>query len=99
MPGVNPGLPNAVQVSDPQNEGDVQLVNQACVDAVNSCQNSVIGPFITSGRDPYDITPKVPDPFPPSTYLEYLNDADIQAAIGARVNFTQSNDAVGSAEI
>ena len=88
---------NAVQISDPQNEGNVQLVNQACTDAVKSCQNTVIGPFMASGRDPYDITQKLPDPFPPSTYLEYLNQADVQASIGARVNFTQSNDAVSSA--
>lgn len=88
---------NAVQISDPQNEGNVQLVNQACTDAMRSCQNTVIGPFMASGRDPYDITQKVPDSFPPSTYLEYLNQADVQASIGARVNFTQSNDAVSSA--
>ena len=87
----------AVQISDPLNGGDVRLVNQACKDAVTSCQNTVIGPFVASGRDPYDITQKVPDPFPASTYLEYLNQADVQASIGARVNFTQSNDAVSSA--
>ena len=88
---------NAVKASDPQNEGDLGIVNQACRDAQDSCQKSVIAPFVNSGRDPYDITQKVPDSFPPSTYLEYLNEADVQAAIGAVVNYTQSNDAVHSA--
>ncbi|KAL9124920.1 MAG: hypothetical protein Q9217_005800 [Psora testacea] len=88
---------NALDGSDPRNEGDVGTVNQACRDAQDSCQKTVITPFVTSGRDPYDVTQKMPDAFPPSTYLEYLNDADVQAAIGVVVNYTQSNDAVNSA--
>ena len=85
---------NGVKASDPQNDGDVSIVNQACRAAQEGCRESVIAPFATSGRDPYDITQKMPDPFPPSTYLEYLNEADVQAAIGVVVNYTQTNDAV-----
>ncbi|KAL9098637.1 MAG: hypothetical protein Q9163_005741 [Psora crenata] len=88
---------SALDASDPQNKGDVGLVNEACREAQNSCQETIVAPFGTSGRNPYDITQKMPDPFPPSTYLEYLNAAEVQAAIGAGVNYTQSNDAVNSA--
>ena len=88
---------DAVRASDSQNEGDVSTVNQACRDAQETCQNSVIAPFVTSGRDVYDIAQQMPDPFPPSTYLEYLNEAEVQAAIGTSINYTQSDVVVNSA--
>ena len=84
----------AVSSMDPKNEGDVALVNQKCQTAQVSCNNNLLGPYQKSGRSIYDITQKTPDPFPPSTYLEYLNLADVQAAIGAAVNYTESNPAV-----
>ena len=87
----------ALKASDPQSNGDVGIVSQACSDAQNACQRSVVGPYVTSGRNPYDITQKVDDPFPPSTYLDYLNGADVQSAIGVAINYTQSNDAVAQA--
>ena len=85
---------NAVAAQDPADDGDVAAVNQICKNAEDTCNNDVISPFKDSGRDPYDITQKVPDPFPPSFYLEYLNDPDVQAAIGVAVNYTESNNAV-----
>ena len=88
---------NAVASQDPADEGDVATVNQICKTAETTCNNDVIGPFTDSGRDPYDITQKMPDPFPPSTYMEYLNNADVQAAIGVAVNYTESNLAVQNA--
>ena len=88
---------NAVAAQDPQNDGDVTTVNQICANAQNTCNNEVIGPYYSSGRDVYDITQNMPDPFPPSTYLEYLNNADVQAAIGVAVNYTQTNPAVANA--
>ena len=88
---------DAVAFQDPSSTGDVVTVNQVCKNAQTTCNNDVIGPYTNSGRDPYDITQKIPDPFPPSTYLEYLNNADVQAAIGVAVNYTESNDAVQNA--
>ena len=88
---------DAVASLDPNNDGDVGSVNTICQNAQQSCTNTVIAPFMASGRDPYDITQTMPDPFPPSTYLEYLNSGDVQAAIGAPVNYTQSNEAVAAA--
>ncbi|MCJ1465486.1 hypothetical protein MMC07_004104 [Pseudocyphellaria aurata] len=84
----------AVASMDPENEGDMASVNQQCQTAQVSCNNNLIGPYEKSGRNVYDITQKTPDPFPPSTYLEYLNLADVQAAIGAAVNYTETNRAV-----
>ena len=90
---------DAVSSQDPANEGDVAAVNNICKTAQTTCNNEVLAPFTTSGRDVYDITQQNPDPFPPMSYLEYLNSADVQAAIGVRVNFTQSNAAVNNAFI
>ena len=90
---------NAVTSQDPSDDGDVSTVNQICEDAQNACNNDVIGPYMASGRDVYDITQTTPDPFPPSTYLEYLNYADVQAAIGVSINYTESNPAVQNAFI
>ena len=88
---------NAVASQDPADNGDVATVNQICKNAQTTCNDQVIGPYMNSGRDPYDITQKLPDPFPPSSYMEYLNDADVQAAIGVAINYTQSNVAVQDA--
>ena len=88
---------NAVTAQDPQSDGNVATVNQICTNAQNACNNEVSGPYYSSGRDIYDITQIMPDPFPPSTYLEYLNNADVQAAIGVAVNYTQTNAAVANA--
>jgi len=89
----------AVASQDPADEGDVTAVNQICKMAQTTCNNDVIGPYTTSGRNVYDVTQQNPDPFPPRTYLEYLNSADVQAAIGVAMNYTQSNAAANDAFI
>ncbi|KAI4182407.1 MAG: hypothetical protein L6R41_006006 [Letrouitia leprolyta] len=88
---------NTVSALDSRNEGDVDSVNQICKDAQTACSQNVLGPYLTSGRSFYDITQMVPSPFPPSTYLEYLNTAEVQSAIGVRLNYTESNSAVANA--
>ena len=45
----------------------------------------------------YDIRELSPDPFPPTFYVDYLNSPKVQEAIGAYVNFSESNSAVSSA--
>lgn len=82
---------------DSEDVGDVAAVNQKCRTAQVSCNNNLLGPFIKSGRDIYDLTQKAPSSFPPRTYLEYLNLADVQSAIGAAVNYTETNAAVANA--
>lgn len=49
---------------------------------------------IYAGRDEYDFRELTPDPFPYEFYVDYLNTASVQAAIGAYVNFTESSNAV-----
>ncbi|PVH89877.1 alpha/beta-hydrolase [Cadophora sp. DSE1049] len=88
---------SAVSSQDPDNEGDVEVVNSICSHAYSSCSTNVIEPYFDAGRSIYDIAHYVPDPFPPNTYLEYLNTASVQAAIGSPVNFTQTNQQVISA--
>lgn len=88
---------NAVSALDSGNEGDVNSVNQICKNAQIACYQDVLSPYLTSGRSVYDITQMVPSPFPPSTYLEYLNTAEVQSAIGVRMNYTESNSVVTNA--
>ena len=88
---------NAINASDPRNYGDIASVSQICQTAQTNCNDNVIGPYQNSGRDVYDISQMTPDPFPPNTYLEYLNTAAVQAAIGAVVNYTETNNAVSTA--
>ncbi|KAL8961222.1 MAG: hypothetical protein Q9193_002194, partial [Seirophora villosa] len=88
---------NAVSARDPNNEGDMDSVNQICKNAQISCYQTVLGPYAKSGRSVYDIAQLVPSPFPPSTYLEYLNTAEFQSGIGVALNYTESNSAINNA--
>ncbi|KAJ8069286.1 hypothetical protein OCU04_002947 [Sclerotinia nivalis] len=87
----------AVESQDPTNKGNVSSVNSACSNAYNSCVTNVMEPYYDAGRSVYDISHNLPDSFPPSTYLEYLNSADFQSAIGSPVNYTETNFEVVSA--
>lgn len=48
---------------------------------------------LTVDRSYYDIAAPSTDSFPPKFYLEYLNNATVQAAVGAVTNFTESDGA------
>jgi hypothetical protein len=78
---------------DPEGEGDVAAVNAKCSFAFNTCQ-AIQRLFDASGRSIYDIRQKTPDPFPSQAYVEYLNTAQVQAAIGTPLNFTSSTDLI-----
>ncbi|KAI9780759.1 MAG: hypothetical protein M1839_006547 [Geoglossum umbratile] len=82
---------------DPENEGDVSMVNRLCGQAQIVCNDNLMGPYQNSDRSFYDIAHINPDPFPPSTFLEYLNTGDLLQAIGARINFTQTSPQVWNA--
>lgn len=45
-------------------------------------------------RSPYDLTMNKTNSFPPYFYLEYLNNATVQEAIGTPINYTQSSSYV-----
>lgn len=42
-------------------------------------------------RDEYDMRYLVPDPFPYTFYVDYLNSEKVQSAIGAFTNFSESS--------
>ncbi|KAJ9193731.1 hypothetical protein DTO021D3_8109 [Paecilomyces variotii] len=70
-------------------------INEICSTADTFCANHVESIYDNYlGRDEYDFRELVPDPFPYSFYINYLNTPSIQTAIGAYVNFTESNNAV-----
>ena len=88
---------SAASALDPNDYGNVTSVNEVCQQAEQNCNNNVVAPFTTSGRDIYDISQMTPDSFPPSTYLEYLNSYDVQSSIGAVVNYTETSASVATA--
>lgn len=47
-----------------------------------------------TARSTTDVRELEPDPFPYTFYVDYLNTPTVQAAIGAYVNFSESNNAV-----
>ncbi|KIW16201.1 hypothetical protein PV08_06252 [Exophiala spinifera] len=73
-------------------------INEICTAADNFCYENVENLYdIYLGRDEYDFRYLMPDPFPPLYYVDYLNTDSVQTAIGAYVNFSESNTAVGNA--
>ncbi|ETS74488.1 hypothetical protein PFICI_14354 [Pestalotiopsis fici W106-1] len=87
----------AVQTNDPDNTGAVTAVNELCSQAYDFCSNNVMLPYTDASRSVYDIAALLPDSFPPSRYLAYLNSAEFQQAIGATTNYTEISSTVASA--
>jgi len=52
-----------------------------------------------TGRDEYDIRELQPDPFPPTFFVEYLNQPNVQQALGAYVNFSYSVTNLGAGTV
>ncbi|KAF1952579.1 carboxypeptidase S1 [Byssothecium circinans] len=72
--------------------------NDVCARADNFCYEKVEYPFdVYLERDEYDVRYLTPDPFPYSYYVEYLNQPEILAAVGAYQNFSESAPTVSSA--
>ncbi|KAI1453303.1 alpha/beta-hydrolase [Annulohypoxylon moriforme] len=88
---------SAVAGKDPNNTGSVADVNSICESAYTSCTNNVMAPYSDAGRSVYDISADLPDSFPPRRYLEYVNTASFQSAIGTSLNYTETNTQVAAA--
>ena len=84
-------------VHDPNDVGNDDRVNKLCHDAQQTCDEDMQLPYFSTGRNPYDISRVTADPFPPRWYLEYLNNRDVQEAIGSAVNYTESDPQVWDA--
>ncbi|KAH8993894.1 carboxypeptidase-like protein S1 [Lactarius hatsudake] len=66
----------------------------ACKKADDTCFNTIAGPIQTnSDFDVYDLRASSQDPFPPKTFISYLQDITIQSKIGARQVFQECPDA------
>lgn len=73
-------------------------IDEICSAADNFCYYEVENIYdIYSNRDEYDMRELMPDPFPPTFYVDYLNTAKVQKAIGAYQNYSESNGAVSTA--
>lgn len=88
---------DAAASQDPQDNGNLDSVNELCLTAQNTCNNDVFNIFLQSGLSVYDISQESLNPFPPLTYLEYLNTAAVQSSIGVSLNYTEENGAVAAA--
>ena len=51
-------------VYDPDGSGDITIVNDACSQAQQACEATVLGPYSASGRSVYDISQNFLNPFP-----------------------------------
>ncbi|KAI0888429.1 alpha/beta-hydrolase [Annulohypoxylon maeteangense] len=86
----------AVSGKDPNNTGSDPDVNSICESAYTSCTKNVMDPYSDAGRSVYDISAVLPDSFPPRRYLEYVNTASFQSAIGTSLNYTETNTQVAA---
>ncbi|RDW89147.1 hypothetical protein BP6252_01179 [Coleophoma cylindrospora] len=68
--------------------------NTACETADNTCYNDIEGPLSSiSDFDVYDIREPSNDPYPPETYVSYLQSSAVVAAIGAKSTYQECPDA------
>lgn len=84
-----------MDAQDALGEGDIDVVNMRCASAFKSCAQAQ-NLLSASSRNVYDIRQNDPSPFPSSAYVEYLNTAQVQEAIGTSINFTQNTAAVAT---
>lgn len=70
-------------------------IDEVCESADAFCANLVESLYdVYLNRDEYDIRELMPDPFPYEYYVSYLNTFEVQAAIGAYQNFSESSESV-----
>ncbi|KAI5810461.1 Alpha/Beta hydrolase protein [Pyronema omphalodes] len=78
---------------DNENLGNSESVNSVCGTATTIC-DTITTLWDVSERGYYDISHSRRDPFPGEFHTEWLNNATVQEAIGARTNWTQSSTTV-----
>jgi carboxypeptidase C (cathepsin A) len=81
---------------DPEGLGNVADVNKACLGAYMFCFTTMHDNY-TSERNVFDIAaPALPEAFPPKWAAGYLNQAEIQQALGVPLNFTGASAVVAT---
>ena len=69
-----------------------------CAEAANMCRDNVEGPYYAyGGRGVYDIRHPYNDPTPYRYFIDFLNTATAQQAIGVDLNYTESYAAIAYA--
>jgi hypothetical protein len=67
--------------------------NSACENADNTCYNDIEGPLSeVADFDVYDIREPSNDPYPPETYVTYLQSSAVMSAIGAQSTYSECPD-------
>ncbi|KAM3532802.1 hypothetical protein MY4038_003896 [Beauveria bassiana] len=84
---------NLVETFDANGTGTTNGVNQACQRANTVCTD-VDRPYFAAGRSPYDLSAPITDPFPPYSFVDYLNQGSVLSAIGSPVNYSMNSNAV-----
>ncbi|KAI9685487.1 MAG: hypothetical protein M1820_010784 [Bogoriella megaspora] len=83
---------NAATRSDPLNQGNSSSVDEICVEADTYCNAELQSAYQqNSGRNYYDIAAKNPVALPPPFYEGYLNQPQVQQALGVPLNWSQSS--------
>lgn len=81
--------------TDPHNHGTVAATNKICSEAGERAENISDGMYEEGGRRaPFDITHDAQDSFPPSFVLGWLNQVEVQQALGVPVNHSWFSQAV-----
>ncbi|XXH04044.1 hypothetical protein Hte_010455 [Hypoxylon texense] len=63
-----------------------------CSQATAICRSLVESPYyVVSGRNPYDIRAEADASIPPGYWVDYLNTAKVQNAIGVDINYTSTS--------
>jgi carboxypeptidase C (cathepsin A) len=63
-----------------------------CAEATEFCRNNVEEPYYAyAGRGVYDIRHPLDDPTPPNYFMDFLNLASTQQALGVNINYTATN--------
>jgi carboxypeptidase C (cathepsin A) len=79
------------ELSDPDEVGLNETVNDLCASATGYCYKYVLGAYGASGRSPFDMASKLPNPYPPSYATGWANRAWVQEDLGAAVSFTENS--------
>ncbi|KAF2762325.1 peptidase S10, serine carboxypeptidase [Pseudovirgaria hyperparasitica] len=91
-----PGMGCLDQVKACRTTNRTTLSDQAiCSEAQSMCRDNVEGPYYAVGnRGVYDIRHPLDDPEPAGYFPEYLNQPEVQDALGVNLNYTSSNSEV-----
>lgn len=79
------------ELSDPDEVGLNETVNDLCSSATRYCYLYVLGAYAATGRSPFDMASKIPNPYPPSYATGWANRAWVQQELGARIGFTENS--------